>query len=125
MIEVPIDGKFGKWSDYSKYSQLCGGGTQNRKRKCDSPSPANGGADFIGNRTEICECSSHPFPVNGVFGNWSEYSICSLSCGGGVLYRERKYNSPPPKYGGKDCDGPIREIRSCGETECPSNFKIA
>ena len=59
-----------------------------------------------------------PCPANGVLGEWSQYSISSTSYGGGVQYREQKCDSPPPKYGGKDCDGSIREKRYCGETKC-------
>lgn len=124
LIVVPIDGEFGKWSEYSKCSQSCGGGIQSRTRKCDSPAPENGGADCFGNRNETRQCSIKPCPVNGAFGNWSEYSICNVSCGGGVQYRERKCDSPIPKYGGKDCDGPSRENRSCGEANCPGSFRI-
>ena len=123
-ISAPIGGKFGKCSDYSKCSQPCGGGIQSRTRKCDSPVPANGGADCVGNKTQTRECSIKPCPVNGVFGKWSEYSTCTVSCGGGLQYRERKCNSPSPKYGGKDCDGPIRESRTCKETECPGRLRV-
>ena len=70
------------------------------------------------------ECSIKPCPVNDGFGKWSEYSICTVSCGGGVQYRERKCNSPPPKYGGKDCNGPIRENRTCEEKECPGSLRV-
>lgn len=63
-------------------------------------------------------------PSNGVFGNSSEYSMCLVSCGRGKQYRERKCDSPPPKYGGKKCDGPSRENYSCNETKCPGIFKI-
>ena len=72
---------------------------------------------------ETRQCYIKPCPVKGVFGEWSEYSICSASCGGGVQCRERKCDSPPPKYSGKDCDGPIREKRYCGETKCPGKVK--
>ena len=50
---------------------------------------------------------------------------CSESCDGGgdVQYRERKRNSPPPKYGDKNCDRRTRESHSYGETECPSTFR--
>ena len=65
-----------------------------------------------------------PCPINGVFGNWSEYSMCSVSCGGGKQYRVRKCDSPYPKYGGKKCDGPSLENRTCKETKCPGIFKI-
>ena len=40
-----------------------------------------------------------------------------------MQYRERKCDSPLPKYGGKDCDGPARENRTCGETDCPGNLR--
>ena len=122
-MKESIDGGFGKWSRYSKCSQSCGGGIQTRTRKCDNPAPLNGGADCVGERTETRQCYLKPCPVNGGFGNWSKYSVCSVSCDGGVQYRERKCNSPPPKYGGKNCDGPTREKRSCGESKCPSNVK--
>ena len=122
-IQEPIDGGLGKWSKYSKCSQSCGGGIQSRTRKCDNPVPLNGGADCAGEKTETRQCYAKPCPVNGVFGKWSKYSICSASCGGGVQYRERKCNSPPPMYGGKDCNGPTRETRSCAESQCPGNRK--
>ena len=95
-IQEPIDGGFGKWSKYSKCSQSCGSGIQSRTRKCDNPVPLNGGADCAGDKTETRQCYAKPCPVNGVFGKWSKYSVCSASCGGGVQYRERKCNSPPP-----------------------------
>ena len=91
---------------------------------CDSPAPANGGTDCVGNRTETRECFIKPCPVNGGFGEWSNYSTCSVSCGGGVQFRERSCDSPPPKYGGKDCDGPRRENRSCAENECPGSSTV-
>ena len=59
----------------------------------------------------------------GGFGKWSNYLTCSVSCGRGVQFRERNCDSPPPQYGGKDCDGPSRENRSCWETECRGSFK--
>ena len=121
-ISAPINGKFGEWSDYSKCSETCGGGIQNRTRKCDNPAPANGGADCVGKRTETHKCSIKPCPVDGVFGNWSNYSTCTVSCGEGVQYRERKCDSPPPKHGGKDCDGPTRESRTCKESDCPGSL---
>ena len=55
---------------------------------------------------------------------WSNYSSCSVSCGGGVQFRKRSCDSPPPKYGGKDCDGPSQENRSCREIECPGSLGI-
>ena len=75
--------------------------------------------------TETRECFIKPCPVNGGYGKWSNYSTCSVSCGGGVQFRERNCDSPPPKYGGKGCDGPRRENRSCQEKECPGTLKVS
>ena len=37
---------------------------------------------------------------------------------------EKESVTPPlPKYGGKDCDGPTRENRTCEETDCPGNLR--
>ena len=74
--------------------------------------------------TETRQCYIKPCPVNGVFGEWSEYSISNTSCGGGVQYRERKCDSPPPKYRGKDCDGPIRESVTAGKPNVHLKYKI-
>ena len=55
---------------------------------------------------------------------WSNYSSCSVSCGGGVQFRKRSCDSPPPKYGGKDCDGLSQENCFCREIECPGSLGI-
>ena len=87
-----------------------------------SPTPANGGAVCVGVSSETRECSTDPCPINGGFGGWSTYSKCSASCGGGAQSKERKCDSPPPQFGGKDCVGPTSESRSCNDKECPGKL---
>ena len=61
-----VDGGFGNWTAWSTCTVNCGGGgTQSRSRACDSPPPANGGANCTGNFTEIEECGTDPCP--GIF----------------------------------------------------------
>ncbi|XP_071963975.1 papilin-like isoform X2 [Antedon mediterranea] len=47
------------------------------------------------------------------YGPWSEPSVCTRSCGGGVYYMERKCLRPP-------CDGENKTYQSCNVHDCPA-----
>lgn len=47
-------------------------------------------------------------PLNGGWGNWSEWSNCSRTCGGGVSTQNRECNNPIPANGGLFCIGERR-----------------
>ncbi|CAH3174635.1 unnamed protein product, partial [Porites evermanni] len=52
------------------------------------------------------KCVDNGLPrINGGWSEWSDYSPCSRTCGGGVQYRERTCTNPPPTNGGKECSG--------------------
>ncbi|XP_030370453.1 A disintegrin and metalloproteinase with thrombospondin motifs 9 isoform X2 [Scaptodrosophila lebanonensis] len=57
--------------------------------------------------------------VNGGWGPWSSYTVCSLTCGGGVQESRRECNNPLPKNGGKYCVGSRKKYRSCNTQSCP------
>ena len=57
-----VDGGYGKWSTFGDCSKSCGGGTQMRTRKCDSPSPANGGKDCFGPNQNFRQCNKQKCP---------------------------------------------------------------
>ena len=63
------------------------------------------------------------------YGDWSKFSDCSVTCGGGIQWREhtRQCNNPSPQYGGADCKGKDteRESRACNEHHCPSKYIVA
>ncbi|XP_034068491.1 A disintegrin and metalloproteinase with thrombospondin motifs 13 isoform X2 [Gymnodraco acuticeps] len=56
--------------------------------------------------------------VHGSWSNWSEFSPCSRTCGGGVSHRTRKCNNPRPAFGGDDCEGPDIEAGLCHQQPC-------
>ena len=45
--------------------------------------------------------------VNGGFGVWSPWSVCTVTCGGGTQDRYRQCNNPPAQNGGMACTGQI------------------
>ncbi|GIY02351.1 a disintegrin and metalloproteinase with thrombospondin motifs 16 [Caerostris extrusa] len=55
--------------------------------------------------------------IDGGWGPFSEWSNCSRPCGGGLMIRERKCDSPPPSNGGNYCKGEENEYQICG-TQC-------
>lgn len=57
--------------------------------------------------------------VDGGFGAWGDFGVCSVTCGGGVQKKERACTSPPPRFGGKTCQGQSVITRECNKELCP------
>jgi len=57
--------------------------------------------------------------VDGSWGAWSEWSTCSVSCGGGQRSRRRVCDSPPPSHGGRYCVGSDLQNAACNRDSCP------
>ena len=66
---------------------------------------------------------SHVSDIDGGYTEWSKWSECDVSCGGGVQRRERSCTNPSPSGEGKDCKtqelGPESETQECNTEECP------
>lgn len=58
--------------------------------------------------------------VDGQWSNWSAYTVCSLTCGGGEQHRNRTCSNPEPQFGGKTCPGAATGQRHCNTKPCPS-----
>ncbi|XP_068167090.1 A disintegrin and metalloproteinase with thrombospondin motifs 13 [Antennarius striatus] len=58
--------------------------------------------------------------VHGSWSDWSDFSPCSRTCGGGVTHRTRKCNNPRPAFGGDDCHGLDVEAELCHRRSCDS-----
>ncbi|CAG2193797.1 SEMA5 [Mytilus edulis] len=84
-------GGWSSWQPWSHCSKDCGGGSQHRKRSCDNPQPMGFGEDCSGHDIEARQCNIHS--CQGVWGCWSEYSVCSASCGHGSHVRVRRCDS--------------------------------
>ncbi|XP_033748510.1 properdin-like [Pecten maximus] len=59
--------------------------------------------------------------VDGSWGTWSGWEMCSVSCGGGTKKRFRSCDNPAPQNGGNQCPNPSTssEVIHCGEIPCP------
>ncbi|ELU07350.1 hypothetical protein CAPTEDRAFT_49075, partial [Capitella teleta] len=53
---------------------------------------------------------------DGGWGEWGEYSECSVTCGDGTMFRTRECNNPEPSGDGEDCIGLARETVPCTHT---------
>ncbi|XP_061701489.1 properdin-like isoform X4 [Syngnathoides biaculeatus] len=51
--------------------------------------------------------------VDGQWGEWSPPGICSARCGQGLQLASRKCDRPPPKHGGRFCEGPSARSSVC------------
>ncbi|XP_034040129.1 A disintegrin and metalloproteinase with thrombospondin motifs 17 [Thalassophryne amazonica] len=68
------------------------------------------------------ECvSKAPIPqhVDGDWSLWSQWSMCSRTCGTGVQFRQRKCDNPPPGPGGRNCQKASVEHKACEGSPCP------
>ena len=63
--------------------------------------------------------------VNGGLGEWTAWSSCSVSCGGGSRSKNRPCDNPTPAHGGKVCSGSAdNELEECNSNECPGNIPL-
>lgn len=115
----PIDGRWTKWGAWEPCPVSCGGGIQLSKRSCTNPAPAFGGDDCEGDSVRSRSCNERGCPADGNWSEWSEFTLCSVSCGGGRQNRSRTCTNPPPKNDGKYCAGESSEIRPCNTLPCP------
>jgi hypothetical protein len=115
----PVNGGFSDWSEWSACSESCAGGDQTKTRTCTNPAPEYGGAACDGQTFDAQQCNEHACPINGGFTEWSSWSACSLSCGGGSQDKTRTCTNPAPQHGGSECDGAESDTQSCNEQACP------
>ena len=119
----PVDGNYSPWSQFNTCTRTCANGTMTRTRNCSNPAPQFNGKNcsFQGPPIEIRNCNTFPCPIDGNYSSWSNFSVCSKSCGNGTMEKIRNCSSPAPRHGGKNCSllGPSKEVRKCNVFPCP------
>ncbi len=81
-------------------------------------SDGKGGTDTATVTITVNGVKEKPVPVDCVVSDWSEFSECSKSCGGGTQTRTRTI-SVKPENGGKECPV-LTESKVCNTESCPT-----
>ncbi|KAL9970173.1 hypothetical protein ACROYT_G022503 [Oculina patagonica] len=121
-----IDGGYTEWSEWSKCSATCGGGVQWQSRTCTKPKPEGDGKTCkeqgLGPAKQSKTCNNQPCGTDGGYTEWSAWSKCSATCGGGVQWQSRTCTNPEPEGDGKTCKeqelGPAKQSQTCNTQPC-------
>lgn len=122
----PVDGKFSDWSSWTDCSATCGKGKRVKTRKCNSPRPSHGGRFCVG-KTKERETCKNASCKNGktkskkryYLTDWSEWSDCTATCGGGRMKRIRKCKHVVTGiYSSYRCKSKLSDNKDCNEIKC-------
>lgn len=61
------------WAVWGECSAPCGGGYRVRRRVCDNPIPANGGAECQGCPLDYEPCNNHPCSESRKLSSWTPW----------------------------------------------------
>jgi hypothetical protein len=112
------------WDDWTLWAQCtrsCGTGTRSRARSVKVAPMFGGKPCEAQNSTlgvENCNtqnCST--MCVNGSWGEWSPWTLCTRTCGGGAQWRHRKVVKLPNDCGAP-ASGPMSEFHACNTEVC-------
>ena len=59
------------------------------------------------------------FIVDGVLSAWSNWTTCTVTCGGGVKQRNRSCIFDDVAPPGNNCTGNLTETQTCEDNPCP------
>ncbi|XP_060608370.1 coadhesin-like isoform X2 [Ruditapes philippinarum] len=115
--QCPVHGGWSVWSQWGTCSVTCGMGLQRRTRTCSNPPPSLAGNHCFGDRSETQLCMPAPC-ANGGWSDWTSWSSCSATCGGGIRSQTRSCSNPPPSPYGQYCLGSHDRVESCANNNC-------
>ncbi|XP_052231708.1 SCO-spondin-like isoform X7 [Dreissena polymorpha] len=107
-----VDGHWSSWTTWSFCTSHC---NQTRTRACANPAPLHGGKDCHGPTTDTRDCYTSPCRVDGHWGSWTTWSLCTSHCN---QTRTRACDNPAPLHGGKDCHGATIQTHDCYTASC-------
>ena len=123
--------ELGPWSEWGECSLTCNGGNRQRTRECGLPELDTDGNSLKRGKydnpckqplSEIETCNDKKCPV---FTEWSIWSSCSETCGGGFRKKSRKCVEATEErrarvlFDDNPCMGPLEVIEECNQQSCP------
>ncbi|KAJ7322393.1 hypothetical protein JRQ81_018680, partial [Phrynocephalus forsythii] len=114
-----VNGLWSEWTPWSECSASCGLGFRSRYHFCSDPPPSGMGLPCLGPEREEKPCHLQPCERDGGWGSWSQWTACTVRCGGGLRSRTRACDSPAPQGAGDYCEGPPTQVEACGLDPCP------
>eukprot|EP00397_Hematodinium_sp_SG-2012_P001621 GEMP01001625.1.p1 GENE.GEMP01001625.1~~GEMP01001625.1.p1 ORF type:complete len:660 (+),score=106.93 GEMP01001625.1:1164-3143(+) len=107
-----------KWGEWSVWGACTCTGLQERHRAVDSRYHACG-SPCEGPKVATKRC--HPDCMGKIsdcaFSNWSDWTVCTVQCGGGQKERARQITTQA-ENGGRPCDGFEKGIAPCNTQSC-------
>ena len=103
---------------------ICGTGTYSSITNATSCTSCTNTSNGSSNYASSNALTANQCPINGVWSNWSDYSSCTQTCGGGTKYRYRTCNNPTPVFGGTNCSGSAEETLSCNTQVCATGCGV-
>jgi len=117
----PRDCVVSSWSYLGACSLSCGGGVIQASRTVLQASSQGGVA--CPTLVEYRDCNTEPCAVHCNVNHWSDWSLCTKSCGGGVQERSRSIIAAND-HGGNACPA-LSETSGCNSLSCPVDCVVS
>eukprot|EP00992_Anisonema_acinus_P001480 TRINITY_DN10480_c0_g1_i2.p1 TRINITY_DN10480_c0_g1~~TRINITY_DN10480_c0_g1_i2.p1 ORF type:complete len:1157 (+),score=247.08 TRINITY_DN10480_c0_g1_i2:56-3472(+) len=114
----------GSWGAYEACSVTCGMGFQVRTYAVAYAGTGGAACPAADGETQSSACTPVECPIH-CEGDFTDYTVCSVSCGGGTQSRTYTYTTPAA-HGGDTCptvEG-TTQSRECDTSICPCAFNL-
>lgn len=128
--KAPANCSFSTWSAWSQCFDPCSG-NQERARHLRTFSAGSGGIPCAGALRQVrpcvgrgvAACSGQTSSADCQLGDWSLWSSCSKSCGGGQLFSNRRIVQQA-RGSGQPCDTDLKVTKACNTQACPGREAV-
>ncbi|XP_056004192.1 A disintegrin and metalloproteinase with thrombospondin motifs adt-1-like [Ostrea edulis] len=111
---------YGVWQLWTSWKVVLVNNVYKRQRTRNCVTTLCSGDDKEEEGCTGANCTTAMMPsIDGGFTDWSTWSSCSKTCGGGTSEKSRTCSQPVPQNGGRNCTGSFSDSRDCNTQSCP------